>query len=337
MADRGAGVRLPYLKGIRAAAATIGPHHTPSPLIRSELLSRAFDADVWLKNETVGPVASFKLRGALNALLLSAQADPATGWGAVSSSTGNHGQGVAYAARLLSRSADVFLPDGANPIKAKMIAALGAQLHIGGEDIDAAKALAREFCDRHGHRFIDDGDDVDVIEGSGTVALEVGEALENVDALVVPLGAGTFVGGCAAALKGLQPAAQVIAVQAKGSPAMVESFHAGRPIERPIDTIAGGLATRIPPAHALAAMLEYVDDAWLVSDDELLSALRTLAECAHVMVEPAGAASTAGAWARRQEFRGKRVVLVLSGSNVTREELCLALDAAPMFELDDVS
>ena len=171
---------------------------------------------------------------------------------------------------------------------------------------------------------------------AGTVALEVAEALEGVEVLVVPLGAGTFVGGCGAAIKGVQPGARVIAVQAKGSPAMVESFHAGRPIERPIDTIAGGLTTRIPCAHALAAMLEFVDDAWLVSDPELLSAMRTLAECAHVMVEPAGAAAAAGAWSRRGEMRGKRVVLVLSGANVTASELRLALDAGPMFAVDDV-
>ena len=336
MADPGAAARLPNIAGIRTAAAAIAPYLAPTPLVRSELLSRAFEADIWLKNETVSPVASFKLRGALNAVLLGAQANPAKDWGAVSSSTGNHGQGIAYAARLLGRSADVFLPEGANPIKAKMIAAFGARLHTAGDDIDAAKSVAQAFCDRHGHRFIDDGDDVDVIEGSGTAALEVGEALEGVDVLVAPLGAGTFVGGCGAAIKALQPTVRVIAVQAKGSPAMVESFHAGRPIERPIDTIAGGLTTRIPCAHALAAMLEFVDDAWLVSDPELLSAMRTLAECAHVMVEPAGAASTAGAWTRRGEMRGKRVVLVLSGANVTADELRLALDAGPMFEAGDV-
>ncbi len=328
-------MRLPSIAGVRTAAATIGPHHAPTPLTRSDLLSRAFDADIWIKNETVGPVASFKLRGALSALLLAAEADPEGAWGAVSSSTGNHGQGVAYAARIIGRTADVFLPEGANPIKAKMIATLGARLHTGGKDIDAAKALAREFCDRHGHRFVDDGEDTDVMEGAGTVALEVAETLADVDALVVPLGAGTFVGGCGAAMKALQPAARVIGVQAKGSPAMVESFHAGRPIERPINTLAGGLATRIPPAQALAAMLEYVDDAWLVSDAELLSAMHSLIECAHVMVEPAGAASTAGAWARRDELRGKRVVLVLSGANATRDELGLALEAAPLFGLDD--
>ena len=336
MADRGAEVRLPNLEGVRAAAAAIASYHTPTPLLHSELLSRAFDAEVWLKNETVGPVASFKLRGALNALVLGAQADPSSGWAAVSSSTGNHGQGVAYAARLLGRGAEVFLPEGSSPVKARMIAAFGARLHVGGEDIDVAKGAARSFSERHGHRFIDDGDDVDVIEGAGTVALEVGETLGAVDALVVPLGAGTFVGGCGAAIKTLQPTARVIAVQAKGSPAMVESFHARRPIERPIDTIAGGLTTRIPCAHALAAMLEYVDDAWLVSDAELLSAMHTLAECAHVMVEPAGAAATAGAWARRDELRGKRVVLVLSGANVTADELRLALAAPPLFALDDV-
>jgi threonine dehydratase len=128
----------------------------------------------------------------------------------------------------------------------------------------------------------------------------------------------------------IAPGARVIAVQAKGSPAMVESFHAGRSIECPANTIADGLICRVPAALALAALLAYVDDVRLTSDDDLLSCVRTLAELGHVLVEPAGAAALAGALGDRQAVRGRRVVLVLTGGNVTLEQLSHALSLPPL-------
>jgi threonine dehydratase len=308
-------VSLPSLDGIRDAARRIRADHMVTPLIRSELLSSAFEADIWLKNETVSPVASFKLRGALTALLRARERGTVAG--AVSSSTGNHGQGVAYAARLLDLPCTVFLPDNANPVKRAMIAALGAAVHEVGHDIDAAKAQALAFCEAQGHVFVDDGESVDVIEGAGTVGLEVAEALAD--------------------MRGLQPKAKVIAVQAKGSAALHDSFHAGRPIARDIDTIAEGLTTRIPPTHALTAMLAFVNDSWLTDDGAMLSAIRTLAECAHVLVEPAGAATMAAAWSHRAELVGRRVVLVLSGANIAPEHLRAAVNAEPSFSLETAS
>jgi len=328
-------VTLPSLDGIRDAARRIRTDHMVTPLVRSELLSSAFEADIWLKNETVSPVASFKLRGALTALLRARERGTVAG--AVSSSTGNHGQGVAYAARLLDLPCTVFLPDNANPVKRAMIAALGAAVHEVGHDIDAAKAQALVFCEAQGHVFVDDGENVDVIEGAGTVGLEVAEALADIDRLIVPMGAATFVAGCGAAMRGLQPKAKVIAVQAKGSAALHDSFHAGRPIARDIDTIAEGLTTRIPPSHALTAMLAFVDDSWLTDDGAMLSAIRTLAECAHLLVEPAGAAAMAAAWSHRAELVGRRVVLVLSGANIAPEHLRAAVNAEPTFSLETAS
>ncbi len=328
-------VQLPSLEGIRDASLRIRKHQIVTPLVRSELLSNAFGADVWLKNETVSPVASFKLRGALTALLRSKERGLLTG--AVSSSTGNHGQGVAYAARLLDVPCTIFLPEKANPVKRAMIEALGASVHEVGRDVDEAKDEAMTFCDKHEYVFVDDGENVDVIEGAGTVGLEVAESLNSVDYLVVPMGAATFVSGCGAAMKTLQPKAKVVAVQAKGSAALHDSFHAGRPIARDVDTIAEGLTTRIPPTHALTAMLKFVDDAWLTDDEAMLSSVRTLMECAHVLVEPAGAATTAAAWKRRAELVGKRVVLVLSGANIAPKHLQAAISSPPTFSLGELS
>ncbi len=266
----------PSHAGVSAAAATLAPYLSPTPLVRAEILSRAFDADVWIKNETVSPVASFKLRGGLNAVLRAKHDQGANG--AVTSSTGNHGQGVAYGARLAGLAAHIFLPVGVNPVKRAMIAAFGATVHEEGYDLDDAKDRAKLFAAEHGHAFIDDGESLEVMEGAGTMGLEAAEALDGIDAVVVPMGSGTAVSGCAAGIKGLQPDAKAYAVQSSGSPAMVESYHAGRPVERPIETIADGLACRVPAARALNSIRTLVDDAWLVDDAVILAGVHTLIE-----------------------------------------------------------
>lgn len=314
---------FPTLAGVRDAAAALAPHLAATPLLRSELLSRAFGGDVWLKCETMTPIASFKIRGALTALMRAREAGGVSR--AVTSSTGNHGQGVAYAARLLGTPADIFLPREANPLKKAMIEAFGGTVHPEGADIDEAKDRAKAFAEEHGGLFVDDGDSRAMMEGAGTVALEIAEALDGIDALMVPIGGGNLISGSATALKELQPGARVFGVQSQGAPAMVESFHARRAVERDIDTLADGLVCRVPAPLALAAMWQRVDDAWLVTDRALLAAMHSLAESAHVLVEPAGAAALAGAWARRDEFAGKRLVLILSGANATAAQIEAAL------------
>jgi threonine dehydratase len=323
-------LRLPNLAGVEQARTLLRAHIPETPLVRSELLSRAFATEVWLKNETVTPIASFKLRGALTALLRGHQTGRAVE--AVTSSTGNHGQGVAYAARATGGTAHIFLPLGANPVKRRMIEALGAIVHEGGADIDDAKAYALRFAVERGGLFVDDGESLDMMEGAGTVGLEVAERLPGVDVMFVPMGSGTLSVGCAVGLKGVQPGARVVAVQSKGSSAMVESFHARRAVERAIDTVADGLVCRVPALLALEGLWAWVDDAVAVPDAELLRGIRTLVEHAHVLVEPAGAAALAAAWAARADLRGRRVVLVLTGANVTMPVLETALSKPAFFD-----
>jgi threonine dehydratase len=324
--------RLPHLTGIERAAAALRPHLPPTPLVRAELLSRALGADVWIKNETVSPIASFKLRGALTAVLRAR--DVGARPGAVTSSTGNHGQGVAYAARVAGWPAHVFLPREANPVKRRMIAALGATIHEVGRDIDEAKAEAQAFARDHGLTFVDDGESLDLMEGAGTVGLEIAGALPAVDLALVPMGSGTLAVGVAVGLKSLQGGARVVAVQSAGSPAMVESYHARRPVERPIDTVADGLVCRVPAHLALEGLWAWIDDAVTVPDDALLAGVRALVEHAHLLAEPAGAAALAAAWAQRARIGGRRVVLVVTGANITRPALDRALAAAPLFPDD---
>jgi threonine dehydratase len=289
---------------IQAAAGRLSQFARPTPLVRSLLLSRELECELWVKNETVSPIASFKWRGALTAVDGSSAV--------VTSSTGNHGQGVAWAASKMGVTAHVFLPRGANATKRAKIELLGATIHDVGADLDEAKDAAIVFANERNLPMIDDGESEDVIAGAGTVGLEID--IEP-DVVFVPMGSGSLASGIAIAL----PPARVIAVQSKGAPAMVESFHARRSIERPIDTIADGLVSRVPAKLALDALIEHVDDAMAMHDDELIAAARQMILGAHILVEPSGAAGLAAAMQRREEIRGKRVVVIATGANVTPE------------------
>lgn len=301
---------------VAAAADRLSPYAPPTPLVRALLLSRDLGCDLWIKNETVSPIASFKWRGALNDLLREPGARAV-----VTSSTGNHGQGVAWAARAIGIPAHVFLPDGANPTKRAKIALLGATIHDGGYDLDDAKERAIAFAAEEGLRFIDDGESEGVIEGAATIGLEIARELQHIDTVFVPMGSGSLASGVAAAIRARHPRAHIVAVQSSGSPAMVESFHARRAIERPGATIADGLICRVPAQLALDALLFSVDDAVTVPDEELLAAARTMVLGAQILVEPSGAAGLAAATrvARLGQLDGKTVVVVATGANITEE------------------
>lgn len=308
---------------IAAAAERLSQYATPTPLVRVLLLSRDLDCDLWVKNETVSPIASFKWRGALNDLLRDPDAR-----GVVTSSTGNHGQGVSWAAQRIGVPAHIFLPLGANPTKRAKIALLGATIHDGGHDLDAAKEIAIAFARNEGLRFIDDGESEGVIEGAGTIGFEIAHALEQIDVVYVPMGSGSLASGVASAIREKHPHAHIVAVQSNGSPAMVESFHARRAIERPANTIADGLICRVPAQLALDALLASVDDAITIPDDELLAAVNAMALGAHILVEPSGAAGLAAAM--RGDVRGKSVVVIATGANITGQVWTAAATAAAL-------
>lgn len=305
----------PTLEGIRDAALLLAPPFSKTPLFRSEQLSRQLDADVWLKIESINPIASFKSRGATVAI---SRAIASRGISEiVTSSTGNHGQGVALASRLHGVASHVFMPSNPNPVKLAMIESLGAIVHKTGDDLDYAKAEALAFAAERGSFFVDDGEDVDVMEGAGTVGLEIAEALDTIDRVVFPMGSGNLAAGSATALKALHPAVQVTAVQSTGSPAMAESFAQRKAVELPATSVADGLECRVPAALALERVIALVDDVITVPDDDILRACRSMLELQHLVTEPAGAAALAGAASVAEELRSKRVVLVVSGANLT--------------------
>ena len=314
----------PTLDDVRRAAATIAAHvPLPTPLVYSPGLSERLDAHVSLKLETANPISVFKLRGGINLVSQLPAAERETG--VVVVSTGNHGQSIAYAARRFGVRAHVFAPEGANPDKVASMRRLGAEVTLRGARYDDARVAAEEFAAERGMRYVHSSDEPLLVAGVGTAALEVLEEQgPDTELVIVPAGGGS--GGCGwvTVRDGLGHGARIWAVQSAQAPALHDSWRAGRPVGRPNTTIAEGLATASAFAWPLG-ILASLDDFLLVEDAQIEEGVRTLLDLAHVLAEPAGAASTAAALREADagggRLRGKRVVLVVSGANVTRAQL----------------
>ena len=293
-------------------------------LVEAPSLSRESGAQVYLKLENEAPTGSFKVRGALTALHRKAAAGPLAG--VVTASTGNHGAAVAYAARCLSVPATVFLPEKANPVKRELITRLGASIVDAGRDYDAAREHAAEFARRQGLNFVEDGHDPNITPGPATIGCEILEQLPEVEVLYVPVGDTTLIRGVARAAKHLKPSVRVVGVQAERAPAYYRSFREGHATSTDTcNTIADGLAVRCATEANVRELRELVEEMKLVSEEELLSAIYCLLVAEHTVAEPAAAAATAAFLASGRAHEGQKVVLLVTGSNITPEVLRLAV------------
>lgn len=304
--------RPPTFHGVIAAAARIRGKVPRTQLLRYPLLDEALGASVYVKHENHHMIGSFKARGALNAIL-SAE-DEVTG--VVASSSGNHGQGVAYAARTVGIPAAIVVPEWANPTKINGIRGLGAEVHYFGTTSSECNERARELARERSHFMIDDFRDSAVIAGAGTVALEIMEEQPSVEFLVIPLGGGALASGCGIAAKGVNPEVRTVAVQSESCPATYLSWKAGHPVQSPCSTIADGLAIDVPEAETVDILRSVIDDAVLVSEDELLQAIRLLLAITHNLAEASGAAGIAGCRRIAGDIAGRRVAVILTGSNL---------------------
>jgi threonine dehydratase len=304
---------------IREAAAVIDPVFLNSPQYVCEPLSDRLAVTTVLKVECVNPIRSFKGRGA--DYLLHRLGRQAAGF--VCASAGNFGQGMAYAARKRGDRLTVFAAVAANPLKIGRMRALGAEVVLVGADFDAAKAAAHEHARRTGALYVEDGLRPEIAEGAGTIAVELARMNEPFDAIFVPLGNGSLVNGIGAWVKHSYPnATRVIAVCAAGAPAMELSWRAGKSVTtETADTIADGISVRVPVPEALQAMRATVDEVMLVTDEEILDAMRMLFVDAGLVVEPAGAAGVAAVARRRSEFAGLRVAVPICGGNLTEDQI----------------
>jgi threonine dehydratase len=321
---------VPTLADVFAAKRRIAPHLRPTPLYAYPALSELVGTEVWVKHENHQPVGAFKVRGGVN--LVSQLDDDERRRGVIAASTGNHGQSVAYAARLFGVRAIVCVPEGANPVKLSSMRALRAELVAHGRDFDEAREHCEALAAEHGYRYIHSGNEPLLIAGVATQTLEILEEQPEIDSVIVPVGGGSGAAGACVAAKSIRPSVEVIGVQSEAAPAAFRSWKEQQLLEDRMATRAEGLATRVAFELPQQILRDDLDDFVLVGEDELERAVVLMIEGTRNLVELAGAAPLAAALRLRERLAGKRVALVLSGGNISPaqlREILLAMNSRP--------
>jgi threonine dehydratase len=309
---------LPPAEAIERAAERIAPYVVRTRLLRSDGLSRKGGTEVFLKLENEQRTGSFKLRGAIN--VIASLSDEAKRAGVVASSAGNHGLGVAYAAKQFGVRAQIFIPANAPKVKRDGIRALGAVVNDEQPNYDAALAAARRFEREHGNTFVHPCLGDGLLAGQGTVALEVMREAPDVATYVVNVGGGGLLGGSAGYLRARAPQVKIVGAQSENTAAMSRSWKAGRVVEiDDLPTLADGLAGQVDEP-ALAIGRAALDDTVVVSEDELGRAMLWLLDEHGLKIEGSGAAGVAGILSGKLRPSGKTVVVV-TGGNVDDERL----------------
>jgi threonine dehydratase len=302
---------------VRSARERIAPHLVPTPLRSYGTLDAAAGAGirVLVKHENFQPTGAFKVRNAFSALTALDPAERARG--VVAATRGNHGLGLAWAARALGAAATVCVPLGNNPEKNAAVRALGARLVEEGRDYDECAAAAERLVREEGFALVHSTNDAAVVAGAGTLTLEILEEAETVDALVYSVGGGSQAVGGLTVARALRPGLPVYGVQAAGASAIHDAWHSGHPVSHPsADTFADGLATRNTYPFTFPALREGLAGFVTVTDSQIAEAVRLVLQTTHTLVEGAGAAGLAGVLALRDALAGKTVAVVLSGANI---------------------
>ncbi len=274
------------------------------------------DANIYLKTENLQVTGSFKIRGSY--FKISQLTDKEKEKGVIACSAGNHAQGVALAATKNNIKSLICLPDGAPISKIEATKNYGAEVCLVKGVYDDAYNKALELRDKKGYTFIHPFNDLDVIAGQGTIGLEIVEQLPDVDIVIVPIGGGGLISGVAYAIKQINPKCKVYGVQASGAPSMKESIKKGK-IEtlNKVQTIADGIAVKTPGDNTFSLVKEYVDDIFMVTDDEIAHAILTLLEQQKLISEGAGATTLAAILSNKiPNIKGKNVCCLISGGNI---------------------
>jgi len=304
------------LKKIEEAYQRIKDVVVNTPFSYAPFLSHESGVEVFLKKENLQMTGAFKLRGAFNKVASLSDAQRAQG--VVAASAGNHAQGVAYSAQHFGIRAVIVMPDSTPLTKVNGVRHFGAEVILAGSNYDEAYAYAKTYGKENDLVFVHPFEDDEVIAGQGTVALEILEQADDLDAVIVPVGGGGLISGIGAVIKGVNPKIEVIGVSAAGAPALKNSFDAKEPIDSlSVRTIADGIAVRDCSPVTLNYMLESVDTFITVDENEIASAILFLLEKQKLVVEGAGAVGVAALLHRKlPHLEGKRVAVVLSGGNV---------------------
>ena len=313
-------VALPGLKEIEQAAERVAGVAARTPLIESPALSRLTGHEVYLKLECFQPIKVFKIRGAFNKL------SQTKANGVVAASSGNHGIAVAYSSRLLGKRCTVVVPETAVKEKVDTIAEFGAEVVRAGRFSGEREAKARQIAQATGAAFIHPFDDPEVIAGQGTCGLEIADQLDDIDSVLVPVGGGGLISGISTAMKALQPKTRIFGVEPSGAPKLREALKAKKPVTVPSpSSVADGLIPSALGALTYEACARNVDGSFTVSEDDILRATRAMVRDAGIIAEPSGAAPLAPLLSGPKESLGRRVVLVVSGGNISHELLAKTL------------
>lgn len=298
-------------------------------IIRETNVVRAYgiapDCELYLKPENLQITGSFKVRG--SAYKIAMLSDEEKAKGVIACSAGNHAQGVALAATKNGIKSLICLPDSAPISKVEATKGYGAEVCLVEGCYDDAYQKALELRDSQGYTFVHPFDDENVIAGQGTIALEILNELDNIDAIVVPIGGGGLISGIAYTVKQIRPSVKVYGVQAAGAPSMYNSVKDGEmECLQSVSTIADGIAVKQPGENTFRYVSDYVDEIALVSDDEVSSAILALIEKQKMIAEGAGAVAVAAVMAGKFDLKGKRVVAVVSGGNIDVTSLSRVID-----------
>jgi threonine dehydratase len=313
-------MKPPVFTDILDAKRVIDRYLQPIPLHHYPGLSSELGFETYIKHENHHPVGAFKVRGGIN--LISRLSPEERTVGVISASTGNHGQSVAYAARLFGVNALIAVPEGANKDKVASMRALGATVETRGKDFDEARMWVEDQSRARGYRYIHSANEPLLIAGVGTIGLEILLMQPRIEVIIVPVGGGSGAAGISIAAKAINPNIRVIAVQSAHATVAYDSWRERRILSSNVcTTFADGMATRQAFELTQSVLVRNLDDFVLVTDAELRTAIRMLFDYTHNIAEGAGAASLAAALNLKDELRGKKVALDLSGGNLTSEML----------------
>jgi len=305
------------LDTLEEAAALVYRVVPPTPQYCWPLLSRRLGAELWVKHENHTPIGAFKIRGGLVYLDAVRRSQPDI-HGVVTATTGNHGQSIALAATQLRVDATIVVPFGNSIEKNRAMAGFGARLVEAGHDFQAAFEHAMELAEREKRHFIPSYDPL-LVRGVASYGLELFRAIPDLDVVYVPIGLGSGISGVIAAREALSLSTEIVGVVAANAPTYALSFAAGAPVStNSADTMAGGLAVRVPNPEALDIIRRSAARIVTVSEAEMRSAMRILFSDTHNVAEGAGAAALAAAFQERGRLAGKRVAVIQSGGNIDR-------------------
>lgn len=315
---------LPTLSEIEAAKALMRPHIRETPTYRWPLLENGLGCELWLKHENHTPVGAFKIRGGLVYMDELKRAEPGVR-GVIAATTGNHGQSIAFAAKLNSLRAVIVVPHGNNPEKNTAMRSLGAELVEHGREFQEALEFSRELAAKEGLHAIPSFHPW-LVRGVATYALELFHSVADLDVVFVPIGLGSGFCGIAAAREALGLKTKIIGVVSEHAPAYALSFQQRQFVEQSSTTrVAEGVACKTPNREALEQVIRHAHEIVTVNDDETVTAMREIIQATHNIAEGAGALAYAALKKQRETWQGKRVACVLTGGNASMGMLSQAL------------